>query len=122
MARLPTLSVLLSMKAIFDAIEQNSYPEKAAEQLSQGRTGADPTRPAFTLQSLETGAMAGQPSLRADYRVLTSILFCCCIASGVFGSVTDSTPFLKFASILSRSTPAGSENARRKEPKRRSEK
>src|SRR5215471_13656843 len=85
MARLPTLSVLLSMKAIFDAIEQNPYPEKAAEQLSQGRTGADPTRPAFTLQSLETGAMAGQPSLRADYRVLTSILFCCCIASGVFG-------------------------------------
>src|SRR6516164_2920270 len=40
-------------------------------------------------------------------------LFCDC---AVFGSVTVSTPFLKFASILSASTPSGTPNDRWNEP------
>lgn len=51
---------------------------------------------------------------------LTSIFFCCCCASGVFGRVTVSTPFASSEPILSRSTPAGSENERWNEPNERS--
>jgi hypothetical protein len=40
-------------------------------------------------------------------------LFCAC---GVFGSVTESTPFLKLASIFSASTPSGTPNERWNEP------
>lgn len=52
---------------------------------------------------------------------LISIFFCRAAASAVFGRVTVSTPFSNLASIRSRSTPCGSGNERRKEPKRRSE-
>ncbi len=47
---------------------------------------------------------------------LTSTLRSGLIASGFFGSVTVSTPFLKLASILSASTPSGSEKERWKAP------
>src|SRR5579875_1038034 len=50
------------------------------------------------------------------YWALTSIFFCCCMASAVFGKVSVVTPFLKLASILSRSTPCGIAKLRRKLP------
>src|SRR5690606_5148074 len=53
----------------------------------------------------------------AEYQAaLTEIFFSFLIASGVFGSVTVSKPFLKWASILSASTPSGSWKQRRNEP------
>jgi len=52
----------------------------------------------------------------SDHPALTSTLRSGLIASGFFGSVTVSTPFLKFASILSGSTPSGSWNERWKAP------
>ena len=56
----------------------------------------------------------------ADQPPLTSIFLTGFWASGVFGSVTVSTPFLKLASILSNSTVSGTRSERVKEPKRRS--
>jgi len=52
---------------------------------------------------------------------LIAIFFSGFAASGVFGSVTVSTPFWKVAAILSASTPLGTRNERWKEPYRRSE-
>jgi hypothetical protein len=53
----------------------------------------------------------------SDQATLTSIFFAAICASGFFGSVTVSTPFLKLASILSVSTPSDSGS---NEPKFRS--
>jgi hypothetical protein len=50
------------------------------------------------------------------HAVLMAIFFSLFCASGLFGSVTVSTPFLKCASILSASTPSGTPNERWKEP------
>jgi hypothetical protein len=47
---------------------------------------------------------------------LIAIFFSLLCTSVAFGSVTVSTPFLKFASILSASTPSGTPNERWKEP------
>lgn len=61
---------------------------------------------------------------RAQSRIqaaLTEIFFSALWASAVLGSLTVSTPLVKFASILSASTPSGSWNERWKEPYRRSE-
>jgi hypothetical protein len=48
---------------------------------------------------------------------LTSIFFVSFCASGVLGSITVSTPFLKLASILSTSTPSGTLKFRSNAPK-----
>ncbi len=54
------------------------------------------------------------------HAALTSIFFAGFCASGFFGSFTVSTPFLKFASILSGSILSGSSKLRWNEPKLRS--
>jgi hypothetical protein len=60
------------------------------------------------------------PGLRGQryqpHALLMAIFFSLFCASGLFGSVTVSTPFLKCASILSASTPSGTPNERWKEP------
>ena len=62
----------------------------------------------------EFGPLGRQPGLM-------SMLRAAFIASGFFGIVTVSTPLLKLASILSRSTPSGTRKERSKEPYRRSD-
>ena len=52
---------------------------------------------------------------------MIAIFFSLLTALGVFGSVTVSTPFLKFASILSASTTFGMRNERLNDPYRRSD-
>src|SRR6516225_489247 len=59
-------------------------------------------------------------NIDSDQATLTSIFFAAICASGFFGSVTVSTPFLKLASILSVSTPFGTWKERSNEPKFRS--
>ena len=56
----------------------------------------------------------------SDQAALTSIFFAAVCASGFFGNVTVSTPFLKLASILSVSTLSGTWKERSNEPKFRS--
>ena len=56
---------------------------------------------------------ASIPTIQAFLIAIFFSLFCAC---SVFGSVTVSTPFLKFASILSASTPSGTPNERWNEP------
>ena len=55
-----------------------------------------------------------------DQSPFTSIFLTGFWASGFFGKVTVSTPFLKLASILSASTVSGTRTERANEPKRRS--
>ena len=59
-----------------------------------------------------------RPAVNATgpHALLMAIFFSLFCASGLFGSVTVSTPFLKCASILSASTPSGTPNERWKEP------
>ena len=55
------------------------------------------------------------------YALVIAIFFSFFCASGDFGKVTVSTPFLKLAAILSGSTLSGTWNERWKDPKRRSD-
>ena len=74
--------------------------------------GIDPDQP------LVTTSIGAAPAVNAigPHAVLMAIFFSLFCASGLFGSVTVSTPFLKCASILSASTPSGTPNERWKEP------
>ena len=56
--------------------------------------------------SMQSGTFNGR-AVRAVYAALMSIVLTAFWASGFFGSVTVSRPFLKLASILSVSTPSG---------------
>src|SRR6516164_7944845 len=63
-----------------------------------------------------TGLLHPQPNRLGVQAFLIAIFFSLFCACGDFGSVTVSTPFLKFASILSASTPSGTPNERWNEP------
>jgi hypothetical protein len=65
---------------------------------------------------LVTTSIAPAVNATRPHAVLMAIFFSLFCASGLFGSVTVSTPFLKCASILSASTPSGTPNERWKEP------
>jgi hypothetical protein len=67
-------------------------------------------------QPLATTSIAPAVNATRPHAVLMAIFFSLFCASGLFGSVTVSTPFLKCASILSASTPSGTPNERWKEP------
>jgi hypothetical protein len=80
-------------------------------------------RPSLIAKSRENSALPALVSrcevnhhLMEIQAFLIAIFFSLFCASVVFGSVTVSTPFLKFASILSASTPSGTPNERWKEP------
>jgi hypothetical protein len=72
--------------------------------------GIDPDQP------LVTKSIAPAVNATGPHALLMAIFFSLFCASGLFGSVTVSTPFLKCASILSASTPSGTPNERWKEP------
>src|ERR1700730_7001544 len=67
-------------------------------------------------QPLATTSIAPAVNATRPHAVLMAIFFSLFCASGLFGSVTVSTPFLKCASILSASTPSGTPKERWKEP------
>jgi hypothetical protein len=73
--------------------------------------GIDPDQPSVT--SIGATPAVNGTGPHALLMAIFCSLFC---ASGLFGSVTVSTPFLKCASILSASTPSGTPNERWKEP------
>lgn len=58
--------------------------------------------------------------MATGYSVLTVILLCFLIVSGVFGNVMVNTPFVNSASILSWSTPTGISMNRSNDPNSRS--
>jgi hypothetical protein len=74
---------------------------------------ADLTAAKLTLQTRAGSDLSGLDRVdRWTQAFLTAIFFSLFCACCVFGSVTVSTPFLKFASIFSSSTPSGTPNDR----------
>jgi hypothetical protein len=80
--------------------------KKAAADISQAAEGC-------VAKAAEAAFAGFDPTIQA---ALIAIFFSLFWACSVFGSVTVSTPFLKFASILSASTPSGTPNERWNEP------
>ena len=86
---------------------------RAASHLPKKRPPASRRRPSAASQSRQPPTLQIPSTIQAFLIAIFFSLFCAC---SVFGIVTVSTPFLKFASILSASMPSGTPNERWNEP------
>src|SRR5262249_55300511 len=100
-------------RLVFDSVAQTNWC--CSEAIATAGVGMD-CRPSGLGARTDIGArtsgllrtlvfVAGSDLLHQP--VFTSIFLACCCAFALLGSVTDRTPFLKFASILSSSMSSG---------------